>query len=234
MNALRAMYGLRRVCLAVPALLLSASTIHLLNLPSESATAHLAQALYDLQAISVNHQFGARCVEIIRSLAAKWNISLPENPGDSRAPGAFRTWPSPRYSTFFAASIPRQSPSEGGSRSGESNASRQDGPFQPPMHPLQTHQFSSYYGDQVRDTLWTPFPLQGAPMTLDPSTQTTLDFSMVDGTTPGAHHTQQWPMFSGSMGSIGSAPTSGIQSQRPSCMGDVDGSMSGMDSWNWQ
>lgn len=45
MNALRAMYGLRRVCLAVTGMLLSASTIHLLNLPSEPAVSYLSQAL---------------------------------------------------------------------------------------------------------------------------------------------------------------------------------------------
>lgn len=234
MNALRAMYGLRRVCPAVPALLLSASTIHLLNLPSESATAYLAQALYDLQAISVNHQFGARCVEIIKSLAAKWNISLPEHAGDVCAPGVFRTWPSPRYSTFFAASIPHQSPSEGGSRSGGSNASRQDGPFQPPRHARQTQQMSSYYSDPAQNTLWTPFPLQGAPMAFDPSTQNRLDYSMVDGTTSGVHSSQTWSMLSSSLGSIGSAPTSGIQDHHPTGIGNAGESMSGIDNWNWQ
>lgn len=45
MNAVRGMYGLRRVCVAVPIALLSASTIYLLNLPSSSAAMHLSQAL---------------------------------------------------------------------------------------------------------------------------------------------------------------------------------------------
>merc|ERR1711939_142779 len=108
-NALRAMYGLRRVCLAVSSFLMSASTIHLLNLPSESASAHLGQGLSDLQAMSVNHQFAARCVDIIRSLASKWNIALPDSAAsvNSAADGPFkppRPTPTHQLSSYYSDS----------------------------------------------------------------------------------------------------------------------------------
>lgn len=45
MNALRGMYGLRRTSLAVSPILLSASTVHLMNLPSQGAAMQLTQAM---------------------------------------------------------------------------------------------------------------------------------------------------------------------------------------------
>jgi len=192
MTALRAMYGLRRVALAVTSVLLSASTIHLLNLPAESAAAHLTQGMHDLQAVSINHQFAAKCIDIIRVLATKWNIVLPEG---ATAVSVFRErWPSPPSSAFFAASIPRKDSSAGGARSGDSGLSQ--GPFGPPNDtpvqqqqphqqpppppPQQQHQqqkhpehFPAFYNDpaapmdahqtQQQMAFWTPFPVQGAP-----------------------------------------------------------------------
>jgi len=45
MNALRGMYGLRRTSLAVSSFVLSASTVHLMNLPSQGAAVQLTQAM---------------------------------------------------------------------------------------------------------------------------------------------------------------------------------------------
>jgi hypothetical protein len=45
MNALRGMYGLRRTSLAVSSIVLSASTVHLMNLPSQGAAVQLTQAM---------------------------------------------------------------------------------------------------------------------------------------------------------------------------------------------
>jgi hypothetical protein len=45
MNALRGMYGLRRTSLAVSSIVLSASTVHLMNLPCQSAAVQLTQAM---------------------------------------------------------------------------------------------------------------------------------------------------------------------------------------------
>lgn len=79
MNALRGMYGLRRISLSVTVILLSASTVHLLHLPSQTSATHLTQALHDLQAMSVNHRYAGCCIEIIHRLANQWGIALPES-----------------------------------------------------------------------------------------------------------------------------------------------------------
>ena len=86
MNALRAMYGLRRTSLAVSSILLSASTVHLMNLPSQGAAVQLTQAMRkfapepvrrrdanpppeDLDKMSVNHRYASCCLEAINRLA---------------------------------------------------------------------------------------------------------------------------------------------------------------------
>lgn len=115
MNTLRAMYGLRRVNLPVINRLLSSLTIHLLDLPSEPSAVHLTQGLQDLQAMSLNHQFAAKCIEIITSLAAKWNIALPESAVSlaTRSKGSTqRQLPSLPSSNFWAATIPRKESSD--------------------------------------------------------------------------------------------------------------------------
>lgn len=194
MNALRAMYGLRRVCLPVTGLLLSASTIHLLNLPNDQAAAHLTQGMHDLQAMSINHYFAGRCVEIIRGLASKWHIQLPDNlpsgspfRADSAAPSSSRP-----QSTFYATSIPRQRSSQSGEHSNDSqttSASTSESPFGPP--PVQasqqrqqqdSQQDGMYYDDpfanmdpmQIQSSFWLPFPAQGMP-TLQPQSTGTVD-----------------------------------------------------------
>ena len=173
MNALRAMYGLRRVCLAVTSFLMSACTIHLLNLPSELPAAHLCQGLQDFQSMSVNHQFAARCIDIISSLASKWNISLPENTATvsgSRGSDS-RGWRSPPSSAFFAASIPRKQSSGNSARSESAITRLQDGPFDPPQPIQHQQQYESFFSDpstpmeptQNQNVFWTPFPVQGIP-----------------------------------------------------------------------
>ncbi|KAK5115002.1 hypothetical protein LTR85_010040 [Meristemomyces frigidus] len=241
MNALRAMYGLRRVCLAVTSFLMSANTIHLLNLPSESAAGHLSQGLQDLQAMSVNHQFAARCVEIIRSLATKWSIALPETVSSVsalRGAGA-RPWPSPPSSTFFAASIPRkQSSADSGTRSADSATRRQDGPFNPPHAPPPPQQVPAYYSDPStpvdpthgQSAFWTPFPVQGVPTQPQSWNNMMFDFtSQTEGM-------QQWPLYAGSAGPPGHEDIS--QHPTPTSMPmdeTMGGSMGGaMGDWSWQ
>jgi len=172
MNALRAISGLRRVSLTVCSWVLTASTIHLLNLPSDVAANNLSQGMHDLQTISVNHPFAARCIDIIRSLAVKWNITLPE--GSNAIPGFRELSTQPLASpttAFFAASIPRHQSSEGRTESGSSISSNRqpDTPFDAPPHPAST--FPKYYSDpmapmdasQARHAFWTPFPASGVP-----------------------------------------------------------------------
>ncbi|KEQ57679.1 uncharacterized protein M437DRAFT_79547 [Aureobasidium melanogenum CBS 110374] len=112
MNALRAMYGLRRTSLAVSSILLSASTVHLMNLPSQGAAVQLTQAMQDLDKMSVNHRYASCCLEAINRLANQWGIRLPE------ATANLAPFPSPKpdqampnMSLFFTqATLSNESP----------------------------------------------------------------------------------------------------------------------------
>ncbi|USW58402.1 hypothetical protein Slin15195_G117210 [Septoria linicola] len=241
MNALRAMYGLRRVTLAVTSLLLSASTIHLLNLPSEQAAAHLSQALHDLEAMSVNHRFAARAVDIVRSLSSKWNIALPEGAAavavyrmGSRHTGTT----SPPPSTFFAASIPRElSTGSQRARSGDSvsvapsAASHQDSPFLPPQQQGPTSA-PTFYSDPTtpldertaQTAFWTPFPTQVMPISQH-------DLGLGDFAGLGGQQVQSWAMLGGAGNVIGGQGT--VPSHRNQSDPGHDHSMGGLGDWTW-
>ena len=233
MNALRAMYGLRRVCMAVPGLLLSASTIHLLNLPSEPAASHLSQGLRDLQTLSTNHQFAARCVNIIRSLATKWNIALPEGAASIsafRQPGQ-RSWSSPTSSNFWAATIPREA-SSGDPGSSNSATSNHEPPFPPPTSQQQRHgPVPTYYGDstmrldanQMQNPFWTPFPGQTMPVQ-----HQDIVPSMSMGLSAMENPVTQWQAF----GSRAGGPMMQHDSREQSTSGRIDESMN--YAWQWQ
>jgi len=216
-NALRAMYGLRRVCLPVTGFLLSASTIHLLNLPSETSAQHLSQGMRDLQTMSTNHFFAGRCVNIIRSLATKWQISLPDDaPCASPRPDLNGRKLSSPKSAFYSASIPRQNSSQSGTRSAESQESapqsrkpsapgHDDSPFAPPtlssISQSQTpssgansdffgNQFPSIdqvSGGQQQQQYWIPFPVQSMPNAHLADLQSTNSLNFLDTST-----NQQW------------------------------------------
>ena len=236
MGGLRAMYGLRRVNLAVVERLMSALTIHLLNLPSEPAASNLSQGLLDLQAISLNHQFASKCMDIIRSLAVKWNIALPDAaasiPTRNKGPGGQRQQPSPQNDSFWAAAIPRKESSDDSSRSVRSSSSQQGSPFLPPAtQPSQQHQHgynANFFGDQstaldalqAHNSFWTPFPLQNAPV---PPQNVVPSMSMdVEG------HSDQWPMYQNSLNQ-NQHPPSHLQQQMSQGLMD---SM-GFSSWQW-
>lgn len=242
------MYGLRRVCLLSCSWIMSASTIHLLNLPSDQAAANLSQGLSDLQAISINHHFAARCIDIIRSLANKWNIALPN---EAALRGLTTQWSSPTSSAFFAASIPRKSSTQSNARSGSSVSSgaQNDTPFAPPQHSSSqgSHHatLQRYYSDpstlagasQSQYAFWTPFPVQGAPMQPPGFNDVMMDLSppSIDGV-----QGVQWQMFGGAT----SAPDLQLQGHTPTSstpmhagMGAMDpggGFAQGMSNWQWQ
>lgn len=236
MNTLRAMYGLRRVNLAVVNRTMSALTIHLLNVPSEPSASHLAQGLQDLQAMSLNHQFAARCIDIITSLAAKWNIALPDSvvsiPNRGKS-GLQRQFPSPQ-SSFWAASIPRKESSDNSSKS---DHSQRGSPFMPPTTQGSGRQdsYQPFYSDggaamdmnATSGAFWTPFPLQNAPV----PPQNVLPSMPMDMTTIDSSHSgQQWP---GVFNSPLSQTSSHTAQSNPS---NLQGMMDGMsfNSWQWQ
>ena len=238
MNALRAMYGLRRVTLIVTSLLLSASTIHLLNLgQSEQAAAHLSQAVHDLSAISVNHRFAARAVDIIRSLSTKWNISLPESAAaiavyrmDHGGRGDGRTaTSSPPPSTFFAASITR----ELGPGAAQSH---QNSPFlqQPPQQRAAPTSVPMFYSDpstpfdekSAQTAFWTPFPAQVMPIAQQ-------EMGLGDFSALGGQHTN-WNMFGSTGGGVGHLQQQGpMRHQSDPGHAGQDHSMSALQDWNW-
>lgn len=243
MNTLRAMYGLRRVNLAVVNRLMSALTIHLLNLPSEPSASNLAQGLQDLQAISLNHLFAGRCIEIITSLAAKWNIALPDAavsiPPRNRA-NLQRQLPSPPSSSFWAASIPRKESSDNSSRSGESVASQRTSPFMPSTSqpPGQQGPYPPFYNDsgssldlsQPSNAFWTPFPLQNAPIPQQ-NVVPSMSMEMAPVDSPTGH---QWPgVFSSPLSATPSHPH---QQQHHHPQQNLQGVMDGIafQGWQWQ
>lgn len=251
------MYGLRRVCLPVTGLLLSASTIHLLNLPSETSARNLSQAMHDLQIMSTNHFFAGRCVNIIRSLASKWQISLPEDvPRLSVSRPNGRSSGSPK-SAFYSASIPRQNSSHSGTRSAESQESNQnthhDSPFAPPISVPQSQGSTAgtnfFGGDQfppveqssLQQPYWLPFPVQSMPNVQladlhTPTTNAAFGFSA-------GPSEPQWPHYD----MAGSNPTTmhqhthqqhlqhPFQTRPPSTTMRADGHMGhSFDNWAWQ
>lgn len=220
-NALRAMYGLRRVCLPVTGFLLSASTIHLLNLPNETSGQHLSQGMHDLQTMSTNHSFAGRCVDIIRSLATKWQITLPEDaPYASPRPRLNGRKISSPKSAFYSASIPRQNSSQSGTRSADSQdshhprkpsaPSHDDSPFAPPTHSVSqtpsSGSNSDFFGNQYpsidqisggqqqqQQQYWIPFPVQSMPNAHLADLQSTNSLNFLDASTDQQWH-QQYTM----------------------------------------
>ena len=229
------MYGLRRVNLAVVNRLMSSMTIHLLNLPSEPSAANLAQGLQDLQAMSLNHQFAGRCIDIITSLAAKWNIALPESavavPLRGKG-GIQRQFPSPTASNFWAATIPRKESSDNSSKSGSSH---RDSTFMAPASQSQRHNsFSPVYSENGQpldlnnansNAFWTPFPLQNAPV----PPQNVLPSMPMDMSGGVDGHQGQWPVFNSPM-------STATHQQQPQHQQNLQGMMDGIafQGWQWQ
>lgn len=264
MGALRAMYGLRRVAQPTASLLLSASTIHLLNLPSEEAAKNLSQGLLDFETMSVNHGLAARAVDIIRSLSSKWNIPLPEEAAviaNYRMAGRGTIRNSPPQTSFFAATIWRKQSSEGkkSSQSGQSRSSHQqkDSPFSPPpTQPKQQQQQQQqqaisvpfddpiFYDDPAAPLdpnhahFWTPFPTQTMPIAGAHHHQVhPNDIDMMDMGTPYAGQ-QQWH----NMGHLQNDPN--FLTRHPSADGQGGhpvehmqhggDAVSGAEPWHWE
>ena len=77
MGTHRQLYGLRRVPIVSTHILLSASIIHLLNLPNPSSAQDLALSITCLREITANHAFATRCLNVIMALSQQWDIHLP-------------------------------------------------------------------------------------------------------------------------------------------------------------
>lgn len=154
-DGFRKLYTLRRECVLTAHCLLSASTIHLLNLPSLRASRHMTNDLRNLYEMSICHGFAARCLRIIQSLAQKWEISLPEE----------------------ASRIGSQSLTERPSPSETSKylLTPWGGSLQPRMRRESVTELvptdETAASASLSDLFWTSFPYQGIPLqaTLVPS-----------------------------------------------------------------
>ena len=166
----RRLYGFRRVCLLVPHMILSASIIHILDLPKPSASQHLVQGMEDLHEMSTNHAFANRCLRIIIGLGDKWGIQIPIDVitiADELTPEA-------SFSITPTSDVPI----------GDAQVDNQDmtSPFcSPPQsntvqqyHPLQkesidsmlmpSSDFMTRLSANPPDFFWSPFPDLGYPL----------------------------------------------------------------------
>ena len=159
-NLHRNLYSLRRACAIMAHCILSASTIHLLNLPSLSASGHLTSDLRHLREMSINHAFAGRCSRIVELLAQKWGIALPDETNQARGrTSAEPSSVSPTSTYLF-------------SDPGSASQSRTRRDSMADLLPnLDT---SSTPSPSLMDLFWTPFPYQGVPL------QGTLDQGPMD------------------------------------------------------
>lgn len=175
-NELRATYGLRRVYLPVIGFLLSSSTMHLLNLPSETSGRNLSQGMHDLSAMSMNHFFASKCVDKIRSLASKWQINLPDHiPIASHSRQRTHTPGSIKSASVSCQDCPQSDTHSVESQESQSSEPGDHGsPFVPPVPYSLPHDLSfgsslnSYGGEwppisQIytqQQSFWVPFYVQ--------------------------------------------------------------------------
>ena len=153
------LYGLQRACLLlVSHCILSASTIHLLNLPSPAAARHLQTAVHGLGEMSFNRRLTTRCLRIMRTLAQKWRIDLPRDV--ERASTGMWSLSSPVTAYFPIFPI---------------------GDVRADMDSESTTEMLSTIGNPsaptgtAGNTFWTPFPDQGYPLQVDGRTSAQLD-----------------------------------------------------------
>lgn len=73
----RQQYGLDGIFTFQLHCLLTASTIHIIKLPSISATSHLAAACNNFQDLVKQNQRAMGCLSILRDLVTKWKIVVP-------------------------------------------------------------------------------------------------------------------------------------------------------------
>ena len=71
-------YGLRQICNIAAYMIHSACTIHLLNLPAKSAKRDIVQGLRSLEDMAEGWLCARRALVIMRILARRWKIGLPD------------------------------------------------------------------------------------------------------------------------------------------------------------
>jgi hypothetical protein len=72
-------YSLRRIPLNAEHIRLSAALIHMVNMPLSTSSEHLAQSIRDLEEMSDSHHFSHRSLAVIKGLAKKWGLHIPND-----------------------------------------------------------------------------------------------------------------------------------------------------------
>ena len=156
----RQLYGLRRVSVLLPHIVLSEGIIHLLNLPNPSAVSNLAKSISGLREMSANHAFAMRCANIIMALARQWNISLPPEVSEAahdlpQEPGikSAVARSSPAGDTYLS---PMSDPAQQ-----QQHVNAKDVTHELPFAPVKDSPRGVYSAPEL---FWSPFPDQSLPL----------------------------------------------------------------------
>jgi len=172
-------YGLRRVCILIAHVLLSSSTVHLLNLPNPSASQGLAQGIRDLKEMSVNHAFAGRCLRIVISLGKKWGINLPAEVQQATAAVSPETMlPSPTSGQFFAPL--RNSPQPQTHQRRHSVTEMVMPTSSPSSNTASAPSAPSAPAANPTDLFWSPFPGQSMQLQVNPESRPMDITAMLD------------------------------------------------------
>ena len=105
METYRNRFGLRCANILIAHILLTACTVHLMDLPSKGYTSlsdrnqtairNISRGLRDLAAMSKNHVWAARCFKLVCGLAEQWQLYIPDDAFDENSPSIIRPSISP-------------------------------------------------------------------------------------------------------------------------------------------
>jgi hypothetical protein len=159
-------YGFRRVCVILTHIILSSCTVHLLNLPTPSATHSLAEGIRALREMSINSGFAGRCLQIIISLSKKWGISLPSEVQEAAAAISPDTIFSTPSSEEFFAPLQQSEPNRHQRRHSATEL----------LMPVPATSNNTSKGTLApsaaagnpSDLFWTPFPDHSMPLQVNP------------------------------------------------------------------
>lgn len=77
-NQHRQSFGMNGLCMFQVHCLLTACTIHIINIPTISATERFTTACICLQELTDRNQWALSCLKILRGLVEKWSLILPQ------------------------------------------------------------------------------------------------------------------------------------------------------------
>ncbi len=177
----RKYYGLRRVCVIVAHVILASCTVHLLNLPSPSATHSLAEGIRALKEMSVSSGFAGRCLRIVVALSKKWGISLPPEVQEATAAVSPESMiPSPINEQFFTPLRMHHTPRSDYQRRYSATETVMPVASVTTNTSIGTSAPSAPAGNAT-DLFWTPFPDDSMPLQINPQTRPMDIGAMIDG-----------------------------------------------------